>query len=74
MYDRTVNFSVLVVVAIALFADHYPEWAIAFACAGVAAACASTWVYFRRRFDVIAGRGEPDEPAVVPTATTGPTP
>lgn len=60
-YMWTVNIAALIVVLAAIFSDRYPEWRIALLGVSTVATGASVWVYFRHRFDVLAGRATDDD-------------
>ena len=52
----TVNSALFILVLAAIFGDRYPEWRMALEGVSIVASGAGLWVYFRRRFDVLAGR------------------
>lgn len=60
LYNRVVNAALFLVVACAAGAEHWPEASRYFMAFSCGATCMALAVYFRRRADVHAGRGEPD--------------
>lgn len=60
-YMWTVNSAAFVLVLAAFFSDRYPEWRLALLGGSAVATGACLWVYFHRRFDVLAGRATDDD-------------
>ena len=60
-YMLTVNMAAALLVLAAIFSDRYPEWRLALLGASTLATAACVYVYFRHRFDVLAGRASDDD-------------
>lgn len=60
-YMWTVNSAAFALILSSIFSDRYPEWRLALLGVSTVATGACLWVYFRHRFDVLAGRATDDD-------------